>query len=251
MRTVNPLLDAIDIRQKLLSTGGVAGSPSQLRGYGQPNATNAVNLVLSTTNRLTPLFSFYNSLAQNHFYTVVPQMGRAAAAGTLIPRGAGPSTYAPYGTGITGYAQFPDPATIGYVNPRAEVWLFTTHTNPFSSTELMPLYRLSWKCGDGGGPTCGANPNHVSHVYTTSMSEAGAFGTLFYQFDGIEGYVYPTSLPQPTGTTPLMRAYNSSRDDYALFPQSRQAAMAADGYTSNLTTLGYVYLNATGNRPTY
>jgi hypothetical protein len=66
----------------------------------------------------------------------------------------------------------------------------------------------------------------------------------------MEGYVYPLSLAQPPNTTLLMRAYNASLDDYALFPQQEQANMASQGYTQALTNLGYVYLNS-GSRPTY
>src|SRR5262249_965615 len=40
----------------------------------------------SIINRLTPLFSFYSTKAENHFYTTSPQMAAAARDGTLLPR---------------------------------------------------------------------------------------------------------------------------------------------------------------------
>lgn len=66
---------------------------------------------------------------------------------------------------------------------------------------------------------------------------------------GIEGYIHPTNLAKPANATPLLRAYNPTRDDYAIFPQQHQTIVASQGYTQYLTTLGYVYLN-NGSRPT-
>lgn len=253
MRTVNPLLDAIQIRSALLTTGYNAAAPNPIRGFGIANANGAVNSVLSTTNRLTPLFSGYSTDAANHFYTVVPQMARASVAFGLIPHTAVSTQYLPYGSVVNAYPEFADSFLIGYIAPKAQVWVFTTHNNPAnSSVELLPLYRLSWKCGDGGTSICAANPKHVSHFYTSSLSEAQSYiGSRYYSFDGIEGYVYPWSgQSKPAGTTWLLRAYNATRDDYALFPEQEQTNMAAQGYVGSVAYLGYVYLN-TGNRPSY
>jgi serine protease len=253
LRTVNPLLSASQITSALLSSGDNAASPNMTRGYGVPNAATAVNNVLATTNRLTPLFSHYSSVAADHFYTVVPQMARAALTAWLppVPSPQAATQYVPYGTTVAEYPLFAAPQLVSYTSPLAEVWVFTTHANPFSTTvELKPLYRLSWKCGDPGVSVCGTNPKHVSHFYTTSVAEAQSYiGSAYYKFDGIEGYIYPTSLSKPANATPLMRAYNSTRDDYAIFPQQQQTIMANQGYTQNLVTLGYVYLN-NGSRPT-
>jgi len=252
MRTVNPLLDGPTIRTKLLSAGDNAGSPNTTRGFGVPNVATAVNSVLATTNRLTPLFSLYSSNAWDHFYSVVPQQARAAIAYGLIPYANAPTTYTPYGTTIAEYTQFPLGNLINYVAPTAQVWVFSTHVNPFNaSVELMPLYRLSWKCGDPGTSVCASNPSHVSHFYTASLSEAQSYiGSASYAFDAIEGYVCPLGTAKPAGTTTLMRAYNASRDDYAVFPQEQQATMASQGYTDYVTNLGYVFLN-NGSRPSY
>ncbi|RFC33295.1 MAG: hypothetical protein DID92_2727744756 [Candidatus Nitrotoga sp. SPKER] len=251
LRTVDPLLSASQITSALLNSGDNAASPNITRGYGVPNVATAVNNVLATTNRLTPLFSHYSSTAKDHFYTVVPQMARASIVYGLLPYAQSPTQYFPYGTTVNEYPQFAAPQLVSYTSPLAEVWVFSTHVNPFSTTvELKPLYRLSWKCGDPGVSVCGTNPNHVSHFYTTSLTEAQSYiGSAFYKLDGIEGYIYPTSLSKPTNATPLLRAYNPTRDDYAIFPQQQQTIMANDGYTQNVTTLGYVYLN-NGSRPT-
>jgi hypothetical protein len=66
-----------------------------------------------------------------------------------------------------------------------------------------------------------------------------------YRPDGIEGYIYPTTLRQPSGTVKLMRRYNPARDDHAIFPETELAAMIAQGYTdfSGSGWLGYVYPN--------
>jgi hypothetical protein len=72
-----------------------------------------------------------------------------------------------------------------------------------------------------------------------------------YKLDGIEGYLYPKTLPQPAGTVRLMRKYNPARDDHAIFPESQLSAMAAQGYTQNSGSdwIGYVYPNTNGNVP--
>jgi len=89
---------------------------------------------------------------------------------------------------------------------------------------------------------------NVRHVYTSVVSEAQAYIGAFYKLDGIEGYVVPLSQPKPTGATTLVRAYNSTRDDFALFPQEDTASMAGQGYTASVTNLGYVFMN-NGSRP--
>ncbi len=69
--------------------------------------------------------------------------------------------------------------------------------------------------------------------------------------DGIEGYIYPKTVTQLTGTVWLMRKYNPARDDHAIFPETALSAMTAQGYTQNSGSdwLGYVYRNSTGNVP--
>ena len=75
--------------------------------------------------------------------------------------------------------------------------------------------------------------------------------SLDYRFDGIEGYVYPANQPPQPGMVALIRAYHPGRDDNAIFPQVEQANMALQGYAQGVSTLGYVYLNSSGLRPSH
>jgi len=181
---------------------------------------------------------------------VVPQQGRAAITAQLLPFPVGASSgtfYSVVGNFIPGFNDFPDT----FYRPAAEVWIFSTFVNPANpSVELKPLYRLSWRCGDGAQSVCPSNPNHVSHFYTADLSEAQAYLSGGFSFDAIEGYVYPVDQPQPAGTIALIRAYSSSRDGYAMFPADLQSSYASQGYTLIPATVGYVYRN-TGSFPTY
>ena len=110
---------------------------------------------------------------------------------------------------------------------------------------LLPLIRLSYKCGDPvptPNAACDSNPNHVDHLLGTNVNnEVASFVTAGYKIDGIEGYVYDAAYAQRAGTEPLLRAYNPARDDHAVFPLREQSNMAAQGYTLDLTALGYAY----------
>jgi len=265
VRSVNPLLSADQVRQIIRNSGNQASAvvKSQELGWGLPNASKAVDAALATLpTRLTPLFSFYSADRADSFYTTVPQMARAALGGTLAPRAgaAGIQAYnSAYGNLVSGYPEFPDPVpaqpvfggspTVDHL-PRAEVYVFTTPSNPKSSTvPLTPLYRLSWKCGDtttGAQPAlCGGNPSHMDVTYTADPAGVTVFEGLGYKLDGIEGYLYPKTLPQPVGTVRLMRKYNPQRDDHAIFPETQLPAMSSAGYTqdSGSDWLGYVYPN--------
>jgi hypothetical protein len=137
----------------------------------------------------------------------------------------------------------------------ASVWIFTTHVNPASATELSPLLRLSYACADTSPATphsyCLTNPLKIGHYYTATKSDAASLLSQGFRYEGIEGYVYPTSLAQPSGTVALRRAYKPSTHTYVIYPIDEESEYAGYGYTSGVTTLGYVYRNTTGNRPTY
>lgn len=253
LRSVNPLLSPSLVTSALLNSGDNASAPNTTRGFGVPNMAAAVNTVISTTAgpRLTPLFSFYSPDAWDYFYSVVPQQGRAAIFGQIQPFPAGMTTngptYGAIGTPVPGYSNFPD----SIYRTEAEVWLFSTFVNPMNpSVELKPLYRLSWRCGDGAQSVCATNSHHESHFYTADLSEAQAYLSGGFTFDAIEGYVYPVDQPQPSGTIALIRAYSSAADGYAMFPADLQASYASQGYTLIPATVGYVYRN-TGNFPSY
>lgn len=267
LRSINPRLSKDSIKTIIRQTASHAASPTEQLGSGMPNARAAVDraLYLTPTSRLTPLFSFYSSSRLDYFYTTVPQMGTAALYGSLEPRRpqaadgshyVQSARYYPMGYNIINlYGAFPGhPPDVAA--PRADAWVFTTSLNPKSATiPLAPLYRLSWKCGDLT-PTppavCAANPEHIDTVYTADTAGVSAYQSVGYQLDGIEGYLYPKTIPQPIGTQRLMRKYNPARDDHAIFPENRLATMTAQGYTQNSGSdwLGYVYPNLTGNAPT-
>lgn len=267
--SINPRITASQLRQLIWSSGDLKNSVTPELGHGLPNALTAVNLALeSNPSKLTPLFSFYSATRRDSFYTTVPQMGNAALDGSLRPRqwlGASASsgshgTYESfYGSAISGYSRFPrSPFAIGgsgNSDPLAEVWIFTTHVNPKSAiAELSPLYRLSWKCGDATpapAAICQTAPSHIDVAYANA-SELAYFNYLGYRVDGIEGYIYPKDQAQPVGTVKLMRMYNSSRDDHAIFPATKSVAMSSQGYTdvtNGSDWLGYVYPNANGTVP--
>ena len=258
VRSINPRLTRTQVMSAIRSSGSNAGAPNATIGYGMPNALTAVNLALqqTTPTRLTPLFGFYSAGRKDRFYTTVPHMGYAALEGKLEPRRSGTTdAYVSEGLGrITGYLWFPmenrtlfagDPR-----NPKADVWIFTTAANPKNAAiPLVPLYRLSWKCGD---PTpsqpavCGTTPNHIDTTYTADTAGVAAYQGEGYKLDGIEGYIYPKTMsPQPPGTVRLMRKYNPTLDDHAIFPESKLSTMTNLGYTQNSGSdwLGYVYPN--------
>ncbi len=258
LRSINPRLSWTAIRDRIRASGSHYAAQTPDLGSGMPNARTAVDQTIAQTpNKLAPLFSMYSTGRLDYFYTTVPQMARAAALGTLKPSNfvSYPSTisYASVGTGITGYGSFP--GALQTTVPRAQVWLFTTPENPKSAwIPLVPLYRLSWKCGDptSAPPTiCSSNPNHMDVTYTADAAGVSAFQNVGYKLDGIEGYLYPKTMNQPAGTVRLMRKYNPARDDHAIFPESQLSAMAAQGYTQNSGSdwIGYVYPNTNGNVP--
>jgi hypothetical protein len=267
--SIHPRMTADQLRLIIQTSGNWVGARNNQYGYGQPNASSAVNAAIaSNPSKLAPLFSLYSVARQDSFYTTVPQMANAALDGALRPRTwLGPAytndSHGPYasayGTSISGYGAFPrNPFVIGgtgLTTPYAQVWVFTTHENPKSSVvSLDPIYRMSWKCGDATPYppiVCFTYPKHIDTVHVNE-TEIGYFNWLGYKVDAIEGYVYPKSLPQPAGTVRLMRKYNAYRDDNAIFPDTAYSTMYSQGYTtdSNGTDwLGYVYPNLNGQTP--
>jgi hypothetical protein len=189
-------------------------------------------------------------------------MARAALEGKLRPMvAAHPEQYVTtYGTWVSGYSLPTAGATWGGVSlsVKAETWIFTTDANPKNaSVPLRPLYRMSWKCGDSTSfppAVCSTRPGHIDTILV-DKDEVSFFAStsMGYKVDGIEGFVYPKSEPQPLGTVKLMRLYNADLDDHAIFPETAMADMQANGwmYMSGSTDwLGYVYPNINGTMPT-
>ena len=247
MRSVNPWVTSNSIGVYLRAAGDNAASPNQQVGYGQPNAATAVQSMVGTNaQRLIPLLSMYSSSAQNHFYTSVPQMATAAYFGTLRPR-VTPTTYAFIGTQPSGFGSVPDGSITG-IYTGAQAYIINTYVNPIAANPLVPLIRLSYKCGDPvptPNAACTANANHVDHALSTNTNNeitgSGGFIYAGYKIDGVEGYIYDAAAAQPVGTERLLRAYNPTLDDHAVFPLREQCNMAAQGYTLDVTNLGYVY----------
>ena len=182
-------------------------------------------------------------------------MGTAAWNGTLMPVNDPNASYFPgIGNAITGYASFPLDG--GFTDtPMAGAWIFTTKLNPLdANTSLVPLYRMSWKCGDYT-PTppavCTSNGHHMDTTYTTDQAGINAFAGVGYKLDGIEGFIYPKTVAQPAGSVRLMRKYSVSRDDHAIFPESEYTTYVMQGYSENSGSewLGYVYPNSNGSVP--
>lgn len=266
IRSVNPLLNRSEVETIITNSGDSVqtedGPNPDLataeRGSGVPDAGLAVIRAINTNpSRLTPLFSFYSAARKDYFYTVVPQMAGAAIRGTLRPVNddyvGSASAYSAVGTGLWAVQNFPN-LCCGYGTPRAQAWVFTTPTEPNSGQLLRPLFRLSWKCGDGGQwpLICNSVPAHTDSTYTADPAGIAAFTSVGYSLDGVEGYIYPKWTRRPYGTVRLLRKYNAANDDHAIFPEvaSIVSDMTNQGYTQNSGSdwLGWVYPND-GTRP--
>lgn len=244
IRSARPTLNVSAARTILYgNTTACVGTLASQCGHGLPDVNRAVAAALggpSAINRLTPLFSFYSSDRQDHFYSVFPQMGAAAILGTLLPVtfNGNQFSYGAIGPLSPGFSLFAGVPLTGCgfsppcdpLYPRALLSVFTTFRNPISGgPELVPLYRLSWACPN----TSCSNQNKVSHVYSADLGES--WTASGYKVDGIEGYIFPRSTsPQPRGTVRVCRKYDSSRDDYILFPGA-----GSTGSDCSATTDGY------------
>ena len=254
LRSINPLMSRDAIYGAIRASSGQVADAEY--GSGLPNALNAVNDVVNQTpNRLTPLFSMWSAPRSDYFYTTVPQMAASAWGSRLLPVNVGDTGHVPgIGNYITGYSTFPQDGGATDA-PTAGAWIFTTRLNPINSNApLVPLYRLSWKCGDYT-PTppavCSSNGNHMDTTYTTDQAGINAVVGVGYKLDGIEGFIYPKTVAQPVGAVRLMRKYAVSRDDHAIFPENEYVTYATQGYTENSGSdwLGYVYSNSNGTTP--
>lgn len=271
MRSLNPVVSAEGVRATIQRYSSMWIGKTAEYGSGLPDAQMAVDYIRqSNSGPLIPLYSFYSADRSDSFYTTSPQMASAALAGTLYPARPELPENKRYGSSYGGllwssnpYYGNTYPGVSGISTPlpterRAEVFVFNTHRYALNGTDwvdLSPLYRLSWVCGDSTPyyPTavCQAHPAHNDVTYALE-AELSYFKWLGYKVDGIEGYVYPKTLPQPVGSTYLLRMYNPQRDDHAIFPYSQYAAMWAAGYTSmtnGVNFLGWVYENIYGTAP--
>jgi hypothetical protein len=260
MRTANPLLSRDDIKSMLLDHANnkpCVGGDSKC-GAGIPDAAKAVTSALGgfdAINRLTPLFTFYSSAREDHLYTVVPQMATSALLGMLQPMSytTTHTAYTSIGVLSPGYSWFKGlPVTIcsgaacDAYYPKASMSVFTTFKNPVAPLpELVPLYRLSRPCSGPSDQNC-PNHEHVSHAYSTDLSTE-TWIQNGYRLDGIEGYIFPKTFAQPSGTVKVCRKYygldaNSVlHDDYILFPGTGPTGTDCSSSTDGYTTTGNVY----------
>jgi len=242
LRSVNPLLTKENIRSVFLANLNNPPGWNVNYGKGKPDVGASVRSALGKVsnavlpNRLTPLFSFYRPVGQDYAYTTAPQMVMAMYYGG--------SGYSPVGPTVGAYPHFPSTScrtgTCQEPAPTAQVFIFTGERAPYTGAPaLLPLYRMSVKGPHGGNPST----SHIDTTYATKTSDLVAFKSGGYELDGIEGYVYQTSV---TGAVGLHRLYNSTRDDYAIVPDSQVSAMQAAGYTAPAgldEVIGYVYPN--------
>ncbi|NOQ63023.1 MAG: S8 family serine peptidase [Methyloprofundus sp.] len=255
IRSIDPLLDRHAVKEILISSASEYPIKHSQLAYGIPDALLAVDQTLGTVagvvlqNRLTPLFSFYSSLAEDSFYTTAPQMAAAAIHGTLLSKTSASSAarFSPaYGYATPQYTEFPDtaPPDDGFYPPlpaptaRAEVYIFTTENNPLDTAQpLVPLYRMSYKSTDS---------DNLDHIYIAGQTYLLIAENAGYVKDGIEGYVYSKDYPQPEGTVALYRRYDAGRDDHAIFPANQLSTMHDSGYIWSPAagdTIAYVYPN--------
>ena len=270
VRSVQPTMRASLVKQTLRQTAtnpDLPGQWSSTYGWGVPNAEAAVIAALggpSIVNRTTPLFALQSAIESNHVFTVVPQVAMAALEGTLPPRPRDqdltwPQVMARYqsvGQGIPGYASFTEAACppewpqggsegctpTNWGAPMASASVMTTPRNPVpgGGPELLPLYRMSWRCGEQHFTSrthalCTSGSQHVSHFYTSDINEVYAHISQGYRLDGIEGFVYPPSqAPIPPNAVKLCRKYNATRDDFILYAGSHAGVGACDAIPTSV-----------------
>lgn len=227
----------------------------------------------STTVTSNPGYSLSDSLGVAHpnavWTSMIPDVSRSAtiafAADTLYPL-----NYTPKGNLVSNYNLFPGVTGSG-LYPRTLINVYVGPNNPTGGAAMVPLYRLSRKCGDFTSPICtpgssNYNAYHVSHMYATSTSEIASL-TAFpnnYKKDGIEGYVFPTSYANApvSGAVRLCRRIDPVRDEAILFPGTGNngkkcnppfPTYATGSYYSSLvgTTdwIGWIIPNYAGNLP--
>ncbi len=249
LRSINPWLTPDDVRSILLANLDNPPAWDPAHGHGKPDVFAAAKDALGTVggqlldNRLTPLFQLYGFVSEDHVYTTVPQAGTAFTRGAFYAN----ADYRPTGPDVPGYTYFPNGNCLFVPCPAAaSVYIFTGDRSP-NGHPLVPLYRMSFEGTFSGGPN---NPDNRDHTYTTEAPGLEVFKNVGYRLDGVEGYIYERCSPEPScipaGAVRLYRYYNSTRDDWAIFPESELATWQANGYGPTSGTndwIGYVYEN--------
>ncbi len=222
MRSVNPLLSAIEVRNILYSTATqpVAGPAGSGLTFYLPDAEKAVQLALGPgPNRMTPMFSLYAADTQTHIFTSSPQTAVAAVAKELKRSGQiVASSYQSFGNAVPNYEQFGgrlcDAAGNNCTQPtaRALFSIFTTEAPP-GGLQLPPLIRMSQVCTNG---TAGCKSTRT-FAYATDRTQVLALEGRGYVVDGVEGYIYSLQGSAPAGTLMLCQAFDTARIDHILY----------------------------------
>jgi hypothetical protein len=241
IKSVNPLLSEDDVYSALKASTSYS-TWNNVRGWGTPRADYALKEALGTVggsqvrNRAIPLFSLYGQSGEDYIYTTKPQVVLAFTLNASMNVDSDSSS--PQVAGFS-FAESADNTT-SPPTPRADVFILSTYYQVPSGHSVVPIYRVRWVGSYGG------NPSDTDWTLVKD-AEISSFHSVGYDMDGTEGYIYAPCSPEPscipTGATKLWRAYNSSRDDHAVFPQSRYTAMVNAGYSQNITKLGYAYPN--------
>jgi subtilisin family serine protease len=142
--------------------------------------------------------------------------------------------------------------------PAASFWIFTTPHSPLPGFSLQPLYRLTTDMTVESGSALLCAGDQRKHLYSTDVAEVTARTSaahdcnlvpmlMRYHFESIEGYVYDRAGPQPPGTFPLFRVFNTNPgfNVAALVVQGESlpgySAPGAADASNNPHFLGWVY----------
>jgi len=241
LRSVNPLMSKNTLYNVLRANSSQSTRTAEL-GWGVPRADLAVKDALGVVdgvwgkNRATPLFELYSAVAEDYVHTTKPQMAVAFSRNITLD-------YQDVSTTplVLGFNYAESTSNINSVqDARAAAFVLTTHRVPVGYPSVVPIYRMRF-VGNYGG-----NPQNADAAIVLE-SEVGAFKSVGYNMEGLEGYIFSLCSPEPScipaGAEILYRAYHSNGDDHAVFLSSSQSAYQSQGYTINLTKLGYAFKN--------
>lgn len=224
-------------------------------GYGLPDAAAAAKTMLGrvagrqVVNRVTPLFRFYSTAANDYGDSTSPQMAMAYIISVS-------QQYAPSGSSISGYSSFPPPppGTTALPAPKANVYVMTTANVPDPSyPPLRALYLMDRSrnfpvgCTPGAGGCNGDNRDLMLATTVSDIEQAHAQG---YDLRTIQGYVYSPCTPEttciPPGAQKFYRKCKTSVDDCATFLEFERTTFEGAGYTTAYPSgssmlLGYAY----------
>jgi serine protease len=242
VRSANPLLNVASVKSILNSSANT----STISGQKIPNVSAAVQSALAGNSRLTPLFILTSGSTGNYFQTTVPQMAASAIFGALQPRASvGATSYfsdistgtlvASFSYGGEPVALPKPPAVAPDTRAIANMRIFTTPRDA-AGVSLVPLFRMSYA-------DTSVNGTLTRHYLAAGNAERNALSTSIWKPDGVEGYIYPTNIAQPSGTIRIVRGHDAANLRWTVYPESQIATWQARGYTSGTTFIGYAYPN--------